>query len=281
MLQNIDAGLICEAQLGNKNSIDRLSELVRDRLYPYIYRLTLDETITQDLLQETILFMLQSLNQLEHTERFWHWLYRTALGKVQHHYRELQRKRKIELSEAERLRIRNRVSADLNDGLTELLRKELSDAVFKAMKRLKLDYRNVLILRCFDNLEYAEIASVMNCSELRTRVLLFRAKNSLRRQLAVQGFDKRYLLIALALFGVVTTSAKAATATTVTAASMDIGFTALLAAGISSKIGIAATAGMATLAITLPTDVFLYVLAFIGFAAVCGFIICLFGIYSS
>jgi len=281
MLQNISPGLIHEAQLGNKDSIDRLAELVKERLFPYVYRLTLDETITQDILQETILFMLQSLNQLEHVEGFWHWLFRTALGKVQHHYRDIKRRKTVELSETERLSSRYRVSTDFNDGLSELLRKELSEAVFKAMRRLKLKYRNILILRCLENLEYSEIAEVLDCSELNSRVLFFRAKTSLRRQLAVQGFGGRYLVLALALFGVVTASAKAAsTSYTVTAASLDVGFTASLVAAITSKIGLAIAAGTAALVLALPVETYLYVLAFVGLAFLCIFLICLADIFS-
>ncbi len=281
-LQNVSPGLIHEARLGNQESMDRLAETVRDRLFAYIYRLTLDYSITQDLLQETILFMVQSINKLEDVDKFWHWLYRTALGKVQHYYREVKRKRKIELSESERLRIYDRASVDFNDGLSELLRKELSSAVFKAMKRLKLKYRNILILRCFDGMPYSEIAEVMNCSELQSRVLFFRAKNSLRRQLAVQGFNRRYFLIAIALFGLITTSAKAAsTSCTITAASLEVGFTASLVAALSSKFGLVSTAGMTTLAMTLPVDTFLCVLAFVCFAGLCAFLLCLAGIYNS
>jgi hypothetical protein len=178
------------------------------------------------------------------------------------------------------MRINQRASSDLNDGLTELLRKELSDAVFKAMKRLKLQYRNVLLLRCFENMEYAEIATVMNCSELRSRVMFFRAKTTLRRHLAVQGFGKHYLLIALALFGIVTTSAKAASST-ITASSLEVGFTTALVAVVSSKAGLAATAGMTALAFALPLQTFLYIVGF-GCLAVLGvLVICLFGVYNS
>lgn len=280
MLQ-VNQGLIHEAQLGNKGSLDRLAELARERLFAYIYRLTLDEHLTEDLLQETILFMIQSLNQLEHTEQFWQWLFRTAMGKVQHHYRDLKRRRAVELSEDERLRIHYRVSVNLNDGLTELLRKELSDAVFTAMKRLKLRYRNILVLRCFENLEFAEIAEVMNCSELGSRVLFFRAKSSLRRQLAVHGFGKRHLLIALALFGFVTASAKAASSGTITAASLEVGFAASLVAAITSKLGIAATACAAAIALTVPVHTLFYIIPLVCFAGFCIFFICLFGIYGN
>jgi RNA polymerase sigma-70 factor (ECF subfamily) len=163
-LQNISPGLIHEAQLGNQESMDRLAELAKERLFGYIYRLTLNYDLTQDLLQETILFMIQSINQLEHVDEFWHWMFRTALGKVQHHYRELKRRRIFERSKSEQMNIHHCVTANYEDGLTELLRKELSDVAFKAMNRLQLKYRNVLVLRCFENLAYSEIAEVMNCS---------------------------------------------------------------------------------------------------------------------
>jgi len=279
MLQ-VNPGLIHEAQLGNKGSLDRLAELARERMFVYIYRLTLDENLTEDILQEMILFMIQSINKLEHVDKFWQWMFRTAMGKVQHHYRELKRRKAAELSEDERLRIHHRVSVNLNDGLTELLRKELSDAVFKAMRRLKLKYRNILILRCLENLEYREIAEVMKCSELGSRVLFFRAKSSLRRQLAVQGFGKRHLLIALALFGFVTTSAKAASSGTVTAASLEVGFAASLVAAISSKLGLAATACAAAIALAVPAHTLLYILPLVCFAGLCIFFVCLLGIYN-
>lgn len=281
MLQNVSPSLIHEAKLGNKESMNRLAELAGDRLYAYIYRLTLDQTITQDILQETILFMIQSINQLEHVDHFWGWLFRTAMGKVQHYHRDLKRRKTVELSEDEQTYIHNRVSADFNDGLTEMLRKELSDAVFMAMKRLKLNYRNILILRCFENLEYAEIATVMNCSELRSRVMFFRAKNSLRRQLAMQGFGKYYFLIALALFGIVTTSTKAASSATIAASSLEVGFTASLIAAISSKIGIAATAVATMIAFAVPPESIIYIIPIACFAALFIFFIYLASIYGN
>jgi RNA polymerase sigma-70 factor (ECF subfamily) len=279
--QNISPALIHEAKLGNKDSMNRLVELAGDRLYAYIYRLTLDQTITQDILQETILFMIQSLNQLEHVDHFWGWIFRTAMGKVQHYYRDLKRRKTVELSEDERLYIHNRVSADFNDGLTELLRKELSDAVFTAMKRLKLNYRNILILRCFENMDYAEIATVMNCSELRSRVMFFRAKTSLRRHLAMHGFGKYYFLIALALFGVVTTSAKAASSATITASSLEVGFAASLIAVISSKIGITAAAVATAIAFAIPPESLIYLIPVVCFALLFVFFIYVATIYGN
>ncbi len=58
------------------------------------------------------------------------------------------------------------------------------------------EYRNVLILRCLEQLLYAESAGLMDCKESRARVLLFLAKHSLREQSGRWGFSKTLLLIA-------------------------------------------------------------------------------------
>jgi RNA polymerase sigma-70 factor (ECF subfamily) len=278
-LQNIDIEMIDKARQGNRDSIDRLSELVKEHLYGYIYRLTLDNDLTQDLLQETILYMIETIKQLEQPEQFWRWIYRTALGKVQHHNREMQHRKQYQRSEEEQMRRHHETTANFNDGLTELLRKELSDAVFRAMKHLKLKYRNILVLRCFENLEYPEIAEVLNISELQSRVLFFRAKTSLRKQLAGDGLGSRYFLLALALFGIATSSSKTVTTTTVTAASMNVGLLPTLLGSLSSKIGLTMLVETIAIGLVLPFQMFLMA---IGIATLVGlgiFAVCAMGNY--
>ena len=90
--------LVRQAQLGNIECMDRLAQLTRGRIYAYIYRLTLNKDLAQDLLQETQLEMVSSLELLRQPELFWSWLFRTALGKVQHHFRKPEHKKKVSLS---------------------------------------------------------------------------------------------------------------------------------------------------------------------------------------
>ena len=78
------AELIRQAHLGDQQSMNQLAQLVQGRLFAYIYRLTLNYDLAQDLSQETLLRMVESLKELKQVEQFWLWLYRTAMGKVQH-----------------------------------------------------------------------------------------------------------------------------------------------------------------------------------------------------
>jgi len=77
--------LVQQSQLGDKDSLNRLAEAVRVRLYSYIYRCTLAEDISHDIVQESILKMLESLGDLRQVDQFWPWLYKIALNKIHSH----------------------------------------------------------------------------------------------------------------------------------------------------------------------------------------------------
>jgi RNA polymerase sigma-70 factor (ECF subfamily) len=264
------AQLIRQAQLGDRQSMSDLAQLAEGRLFVYIYRLTLNYDLAQDLLQETLLKMVDSLKDLNHIDRFWSWLFRTALGQVQHHFRDCRQRHMAQMSIFSEERLSEHSLLDRNDGLDYLIRRELSDAIFQAMAKLNLTHRNVLILRCFEQLSYAEIADLLGCKELRARVLFFRAKYLLKKQLSRRGFGKELLLASLVLFGLMTSSTKAAsTAGAVTAASLDVGFLAALAGAAGTKLGIAIMTAIAALALTLSLVNFIYLLVFLCYVSVC------------
>ena len=182
--------LIKQAQRGDRASVERLAGLLTSKVYAYIYRLTLNHHLAEDLCQETLLELVTSFSfkrlEFESAGKFSSWLFRTALGKVQHHFRD-QGKRIMAMSAIDNDCLSRVMSSDHTDGLTALMRKELSNAVFQAVSKLKLSYRNVLALRCFEQMSYSEIAAVMDCGEVRVRVLVFRAKRSLKKELSKNG----------------------------------------------------------------------------------------------
>ena len=264
------AQLIRQAQLGDQRSMGELAEVVRGRVFVYIYRLTLDHDLAEDLLQETLLKMVESLKDLERPERFWFWLFRTAMGQVQHYFRNQRQRQMVRMSALSKERLSQCLSKDHDDGLDTLARKELSDVTLRAMAKLKLAYRNVLVLRCFENMSYAEIAELMDCKELRARVLFFRAKHSLRRQLSRGGFSKALLVTALGLFGLITAPAKGASAaSTVTSASLEVGVAATIVGAAGSRLGVAMATGVAALTLSLTYEKFIYLFLLLCFILVC------------
>lgn len=234
---------IRQAQAGNAQSLSAVAEEVRSKVTTYIYRLTFDDHLTQDLTQETVLEMIKIIPQFKivNINSFWSWIFRTALGKVQHHFRPQGARRLARNTTSDESVLASRAS-DENDPVNVLVREEIRKAVMGAMKAIKFKYRNILILRCFDNLSYGQIAGIMGGSELKARLLFFRAKRSLKSQLERHGFKRDSLLTGLAIFANLTlqNGKKAAAKEVVLASSLETGFgVGLVASLMSAKMALA------------------------------------------
>jgi len=235
MIKELNIQMVRQAQAGNMQSLSALAEQVRPKVYTYIYRLTLDYHLTQDIAQETVLEMIKALPQLKvpHVNGFWGWIFRTALGKVQHHFRPQGARRLAQKTTSDDSVLKSQASDD-NNPMKALVSEEIRKAVLGAMKAIKFKYRNILVLRCYDNLSYGQIAGIMGGSELKARLLFFRAKHSLKSQLERHGFKRDSLLAGLTIFANLTlkTGKKAAAREVVLASSLEtglgLGFTSLI-----------------------------------------------------
>jgi RNA polymerase sigma factor (sigma-70 family) len=203
--------LVNKAKAGCQTSMDSLAQMAHGTLFSYIYRLTLNNDLAEDLQQETLLEMVRSLKNLRNPERFWPWLYRTALSKVQHHYRQQKyEKQKQAMSPSDKERLLQRVSGNYGDGLRNMISNELVQSIIDAMTDMNLKYRNVLILRCCQHLSYSEISEIMNCKKMTAQVLFYRAKHLLRKKLAKHPLGKGLFVTVIGVFGQMTSPADSA-----------------------------------------------------------------------
>jgi len=232
--------LVKLAQQGHDNSVDQLAHEAQGRLRAYVYRVTLDYELTEDLSQEALLQMVKSLDGLNKAESFWPWMYRIAQSKIQQYYKTRRKTALVSDSTFYQDFLSHRGDYQKDEGLQQLVHKDLSKKVMAAMKQVRQQYRAVLSLRCFEDLSYSDIAVTMQCSEVKARVLFFRAKNALKKELGHQGLSKSLLLMSLGLFGRLTAPAEGgASVVTVTANTTQVGLTAAALATASSRLGIA------------------------------------------
>ena len=244
--------LVKLAQQGHGNSVDLLAQKAQGRLRAYVFRVTLDYELTEDLSQEVLLQMVKSLDGLKKAESFWPWMYRIAQSKIQQHYKTRRKTAVISESVFYQDFISHRSDYHKDEGLQQLVHKDLSKKVMAAMKQVRQQYRAVLSLRCFEDLSYSDIAVTMQCSEVRARVLFFRAKNALKKELSHQGLSKSLLLMSLGLFGRLTAPAEGgASVVAVTANTTQVGLTAAALATASSRLGIAILTTIAVVLISI------------------------------
>jgi RNA polymerase sigma-70 factor (ECF subfamily) len=234
------AAIITKAQQGDRTSMGQLVEVAEPRLLTYIFRLTLSQDISEELCQKTLVKMVQSLETLKNVDKFWYWLLRHAMGEVQHYYRDQKRRHDVEIEALNREYFKQYVARNHHDGLDQSARIELSEIIYDAIAHLKFTYRSILVLRCYEELSFAEIAQLMNCKEFGARVLFYRAKHALRQNLSRHGFEKEMLLTGLGLFGILTLPTKAtSTACSVNTASLNVGVIAALVGSLGTRLGIA------------------------------------------
>ena len=174
------------------------------------------------------------------------------------------------MSACDREQLRDRLAGRHDDALTFASRRELMGTIFQAMSRIKLNYRNVVVLRCLEGMSYQEIADVLNCKELHARVLFFRGRNALRRQLARGGYREGLLLTALGLFKLATSHAKGTAATgSINAACLDVGLLAAVVGSFGTRVGIVVAAFFGFLAATSTLELFVCVIILLGFLVLC------------
>ena len=175
--------LLSEARSGSRTSMGRLAVIVWERIYPFVFRTTLNHDVSEDILQETLLTVIRQVLSLRENRRFWPWVYRIAWSKIQDNLR-----RRRHQSSGKALLVRDRYDAydsqAGNDSLLEAkIREETVHQVSAVVEQLSRQYRDVLRLRCFERLPYAQIASLTRTTPEKARVRFHRAKKSLKARL--------------------------------------------------------------------------------------------------
>ena len=227
--------LIERAQRGDRQCLGQLAQQARERLYTYVYRLTQQDDLAQEIVQESLLEMCKVIGKLQKSDRFWPWLYGIAINKLRRYYRTEQAQRRVAISSMKH----KSTAKERQDGLENLVSEELKHIVSGAMKKLRTRHKAVLVMRCYDGMPYSDIAESMGCSEFSTRMLFLRAKKALQRELSRNGLGRGSLLAALVLFGKMTAPSEAAAAQiSVTAAATKVGLAAGIAGAITSKTAI-------------------------------------------
>lgn len=146
-------------------------------LYLYIYSLSRNHHIAEDLTQETFLKALLSLPEEHGNIRAW--LYMVARN-LFFNYRE-KASRNVSLEEEMKR------SDEEKDLLANMIENERKLQLYQALKKLDMKKREILLLQYFGDLSQKEIAAVLHITPENVRVLAYRAKKELKKYMEQQG----------------------------------------------------------------------------------------------
>ena len=146
-------------------------------LYLYIYSLSRNHHIAEDLTQETFLKALLSLPEEHGNIRAW--LYMVARNLFFNYRKKASRNVSLE-EEMKR-------SDEEKDLLANMIENERKLQLYQALKKLDMKKREILLLQYFGALSQKEIAAVLHITPENVRVLAYRAKKELKKYMEQQG----------------------------------------------------------------------------------------------
>jgi RNA polymerase sigma-70 factor (ECF subfamily) len=183
MTVDSDLELMLRVRSGDADSFEVLSNRYRSPLVNYFIRMVRDTALAEDLAQEVFLRVYKARGRYRPDARFTTWLYRIATNLALNAIRDrkgdgqLAENGDSELEPATKIPDKRPTAEQLLiDGDRERLIRE-------AVESLPDNQRAAVILHKYQEVDYRQIAKILNVSEGAVKSLLFRAYENLRRRL--------------------------------------------------------------------------------------------------
>jgi RNA polymerase sigma-70 factor (ECF subfamily) len=176
-----------DVKAGDDSSFDFLLRKYRSPLVNFLNRMVRDSSTAEDLAQEVFLRVYRARKQYTPSAKFTTWLFRIATNVALNSVRDA-RHRKMEVSidaptdEGDSRPMELRAPEKRID--EHLLERDRIETIRRAILALPEKQRAAVLLHKYEEMDYAEIARVLDCSESALKSLLFRAYENLRMQLA-------------------------------------------------------------------------------------------------
>lgn len=180
---DLDAQLVARCTAGDESAWEDLVRIHTRRVYSICYRFTSRESEAQDLTQDVFLRVFKSLKSFRAGEgSFVVWLARLTRNLLIDHYRRTKLDRASDSIEDQLPMMAADDSAATRPDKV-LAGREASNLIQAGLAKLSPDLRETVILRDLEEMEYREIAEVLNIPEGTVKSRLNRGRAELARVL--------------------------------------------------------------------------------------------------
>ena len=136
-------------------------------VYGYLFSLSKNETISDDLTSETFLKAFSKISSFNGDSKLSTWLCQIAKNEYLQYHRK--QKKTVPIEEYAQLPSPDRIEDIVQD-------KSMAITIHKLLHHLEEPYREVFILKVFAELSYHDIACVLDKNETWARVTYYRAR---------------------------------------------------------------------------------------------------------
>lgn len=183
--------LIVHMTEGDEAAFDELYHSYSGKLYRMAYFITGNRSDSEDILQETFVKCFLHRKELKQPERFESWLYQILVRTAWRSEKRRKGKREISfdgiLDNEEDTGMSERIQRDDKaEPLEQVLKAEMSSELWKAVNRLGMKHRTVVLLYYYNDLSTKEIAAMTGTLEGTVKSRLHKARLLLREQLLAE-----------------------------------------------------------------------------------------------
>jgi RNA polymerase sigma-70 factor, ECF subfamily len=182
-----DVQMMLDVKAGDDASFDFLLRKYRSPLVNFLYRMVRDTATAEDLAQEVFLRVYRARKQYTPSAKFTTWLFRIATNVALNSVRD-NRYDKLAVSldtpvDDEDSAPRELPARDMRID-EHMIERDRTEFIQRAIASLPEKQRAAVLLHKYEEMDYGEIARILDCSESALKSLLFRAYETLRVQLA-------------------------------------------------------------------------------------------------
>ena len=171
--------LVAAVQNGDRQAFGQLVRMHQKRLFRFIYGLTGSFDVAEDIVQEAFVKAFGAMDSFRQGYDFYPWLSTIARNLA---YNNLSRDNKQESLEKLEEKGFDQASDSLGP-LEQMLDSEGQRRFYQALKAMPEKYRSVFVLRHFEDMDYAQIASYLKIPPGTVDSRLYRARQILLSEL--------------------------------------------------------------------------------------------------
>jgi RNA polymerase sigma-70 factor, ECF subfamily len=179
-----DEELVTRATAGDLDSFNQLVTRWERPIYALAYRTLGREEDARDVVQEAFLRAFRGLRGFKGEAKFSSWLYRITLNLCRDWIRKERRAPIVQVPEGtDPIDLADDQAAPTESVEELVARRELSQAVARAMAELPEEQRTAIMLKEYHGLTFQEIADLLDCPLSTVKTRLYQGLSVLRRRL--------------------------------------------------------------------------------------------------
>jgi RNA polymerase sigma-70 factor (ECF subfamily) len=175
-----EADIIRQCLGGDADSYSVLVDRYKKMVYNVAYRMLGDGDMANDIAQESFIAAYGGLKTFKQDAKFSSWLYSIALNKCRDHLRLT--KENIPIDDISDIRPGSGISPE-----QAAAENQSNDLLQQALNALPAEYREVLVLKHIEELDYQEISAITGASVSALKVRAHRGREMLKKILEKSG----------------------------------------------------------------------------------------------